>query len=154
MRNTSRRKRDHIVELGFYLTSRPVPADVAKRAGVAEIGPVTTAPTAWKEDDRRWFKNNPKRSHRLRPMFPQEPRGEPPVAPHPHHEFQVLVRQIEPGLRLRQPFYRDLTTPIPDSEHILHAMFDLYTDPARVPGQAVSMCTVTTLALRYAGAQS
>jgi hypothetical protein len=67
-------------------------------------------PPAWQADDREWFKANPGRSHRLRQRFPGETFGDstPLAAPPPRHEFQVLVRQLEPGKRTRLPFCRNI----------------------------------------------
>ena len=48
----------------------------------------------WKEDDANWFRSNPCRDFRLRPVFPGECPDYPQVD-------QVLVRQIEPGKRTK-----------------------------------------------------
>jgi hypothetical protein len=57
-------------------------------------------------------------------MFPNEP-GMPDWPPLPGHEFQVLVRQVEPGARIRLPFGRNLNVEILDNEATIHALFDL-----------------------------
>jgi hypothetical protein len=47
----------------------------------------------WSDDDRRWFEQNPNRHHRVRFSFAGEwPRGE-----------HTVVKQFEPGMRLRLP---------------------------------------------------
>jgi hypothetical protein len=130
-----------------------IAADMAKRAGVwgAPIA-LTTADTSWKRDDAAWFKANPHRSHRLRPMFPGEAptlMREPAALP-PRHEHQVLVRQVEPGQRVRLVFGRNLDCPIPDAEAVLHALFDLAARGEA--GKTASVAEVAELALRYAAA--
>ena len=80
--------------------------ELARRAGIAEQHMVigTAADEPWSVDDRRWFEANPARSHRLRRPFEGELSSlmRQPEQPPPHHEMQVLVRQIEPGLRARR----------------------------------------------------
>jgi len=38
---------------------------------------------------------------------------------------QALVRQVEPGTRLRIALCRNMEVPIPDAEPLIHAAFDL-----------------------------
>jgi hypothetical protein len=76
-------------------------------------------------DDRRWFERHPRRTHRIRPpgigerqamrdlTQPDEPRVRP----------FVVVRQVVPGVRLRQPAW--LGARVPNLEPIAHAVFDL-----------------------------
>lgn len=100
---------------------------------------------AWKADDRTWFERNPTRSHRLRPVFPGEPSGRGNEAVPPGHELQVVVRQIEPGLRVRHSFFRNLEIDdFPDDEALLHALFDLV-----VENRWVSMHDLCELAQKY-----
>lgn len=127
-----------------------------RQAGVAsskERADISFAPTPWKEDDAAWFAAHPDRSHRMRPMFAgefakiEEELQNPPG----HHEFQTLIRQLEPGKRIRTPFCRDTRTEIPDLEPILHAMYDLVSkksDTTRV----VPVAEVAELAMKYAKA--
>jgi hypothetical protein len=85
--------------------------------------------SAWIIDDREWFENNPARSHRLRSTFPGETFGEnqiPPPALSPGRTDAVLVRQIEPGMRMRIPIDHDAGSQIPDIEPILHTLFDAH----------------------------
>ena len=100
-------------------------------------------------DDRKWFEANPARAHRLRRPFEGELSSlmRQPEQPPPHHETQVLVRQIEPGLRARAAFHRDLRVPVPDDESIVHAICDLIA--TRRP---VSVREVVELAEQYATA--
>lgn len=72
----------------------------------------------WKTDDAAWFKAHPERSHRLRQVLKGEaemvaasiPKGQTP----PNHRVDILVRQVEPGKRIRAAFTRDIETDIPD----------------------------------------
>jgi hypothetical protein len=121
--------RKHIAELDKF------GAEVAKKAGIAGI---STPPVLsfedhpWKTDDANWFKDHPARSHRLRAVFPGEDHPtftgvvEKPCSP--GWELQVLVRQIEPGKRVRMGFLRCLKMPVPDNEAFIHAMFDFVAE--------------------------
>jgi hypothetical protein len=123
----------------------------AKGGLAAKDARINTADSLWKEDDARWFKANPTRAHRLRPAFAGELEGlshanEPiPVG----HEYQVLVRQVQPGTRLRMGFCRNPEVPIPDLEPLIHAVFDVVSASK---GGVVSTREVAELALRYAAA--
>ena len=102
---------------------------VARNAGLG-FSPtkVFRAQTSWKEDDAQWFSDHPHRSHRLRPLVGDEAKvcGFDALGPMPpKHDVQILVRQVEPGARVRTPFGRNLDLPIPDEETVLHALFDL-----------------------------
>ncbi|WHU03665.1 hypothetical protein [Sphingomonas sp. NIBR02145] len=107
-------------------------AEVARRAGFpAGKAKLFTQTTAWKSDDAAWFENHPTRSHRLRPLIGDEAE----VSGFTHstlmplrHEMQILVRQVEPGKRMRLSFGRNLDVPIPDDEEVLHALFDLVSE--------------------------
>jgi hypothetical protein len=112
-----------------YLSYADRVASVGKRAGLPEAKPVYDTTSAWIIDDRKWFRNNPARSHRLRPIFPEETFGEnqmPAPALSPGRTDAVLVRQVEPGMRVRIPIYYDTCSQIPDVEAILHALFDAH----------------------------
>ncbi len=132
--------------------------DVAKRAGLTRYPKaVCYSDSAWKTDDRQWFEANPERSHRLRRRFPQEADSfvEPLPTPPPGHEFQILVRQVAPGRRVRLPFCRNTAVPIPDIEPVVHALFDLYANcRSDEAGRAVSVQEVAELAAKYADARS
>lgn len=54
------------------------------------------ASDAASEDDRQWFEAHPKAKARVRPCVFGE-------IPTPHREYPVLVRQIKPGMRMREP---------------------------------------------------
>jgi hypothetical protein len=84
------------------------------------FGVYFTAPTTWREDDRRWFAANPTRSHRLRRAFEAETvlgRAAP---------SWIAVRQIEPGKRQRLGF--EPPGPLPNAEQVAHALFDTLAD--------------------------
>ena len=105
-------------------------AEIGSRAGMGTKSAATfLKPSHWKTDDAAWFAARPDRSHRLRPLLKDEletlpgairtsrlPKG---------HELQVLVRQVEPGARVRTFFGRNLAVPIADEEAVIHALFDL-----------------------------
>jgi hypothetical protein len=77
--------------------------------------------------DREWFAKNPHRSHRLREMFNNEYSSERldpirKVTPD-RHKLMVLVRQLQPGVRLRIIYCRNIDCPIPDEEAILEEVW-------------------------------
>lgn len=127
--------------------------DIIRRAGVtSERGSVNMLPSPWKADDAEWFEDNPSRSHRLRAAHAGEVEALPldyKEAPLPHrHEMQIVVRQVEPGARIRMAFGRNLDMPIPEDEAVLHALFD--TISANRPGdKVISVTEIATLAARY-----
>ena len=97
-----------------------------RSAGLAGRARVTLRESPWKADDAAWFAARPNRSHRLRKAF----HGElvelgGASSPAAGHEVQILVRQVEPGRRVRTQFSRNLSVHIPDDECALHALFDL-----------------------------
>jgi hypothetical protein len=110
---------------------------------------LNTLDSPWKDDDARWFAANRTRSHRLRLAFAGELEGLPFSAePIPAgHEFQILVRQVQPGTRLRIAFCRNMEVPIPDIEPLLHAAFDMVSASE---GGVLSTDEMADLALRYA----
>lgn len=64
-----------------------------------------TALEAASEADRLWFEAHPHRQHRIRPYIPGEgPPGHPDPVPRPGHGMFVVVRQLQPGLRMRLSF--------------------------------------------------
>lgn len=90
---------------------------------------ISLANNAWKEDDAAWFKKHPQRSHRLRPLIEGEAATLPAeitssILP-PNHQLEILVRQIQPGARVRTVFCRNTEVAIPDKEEIIHAIFDV-----------------------------
>jgi hypothetical protein len=57
--------------------------------------------TSWAQDDARWFRRRPHRSHRVRPRLPGEFFVEENDAP---DLDWVGIWQSRPGLRIRAPF--------------------------------------------------
>jgi hypothetical protein len=99
--------------------------DAARRGGInipikSELGE-----RPWKDADRIWFARNPKRAHHARVPFPGEFDEEAAEIP-AEYALIVLVRQVEPGSRIRTVFYphNDLL-PLPDDEAAAHAMFEI-----------------------------
>ena len=79
--------------------------------------------TAEKDDDRTWFAQHPTRTHRTRSLHSGDSRI---PRPPPGHEVLVLVRQVEPGMRLKRFFYiNQQKLPVPDIEALAHALFDV-----------------------------
>jgi hypothetical protein len=110
-------------------------SEFAKKGGVnREKVRVQISENPWQFDDAEWFKMRPDRSHRLRAVYPGEleafgkthSEAEIPAG----YEWQVLVRQIEPGKRMRWPFCHNIPD-IPDIEPLLHALFD-YIQKTRI----------------------
>jgi hypothetical protein len=88
-----------IFALGIYLiVDQPEPAHV--------------------RDDREWFEQHPRRTHRLRPAHPSEAAAR-----------WVAVRQVRPGYRHRVGF--DPPFDPPDLEAYAHALFDLIAEAAQ-----------------------
>jgi hypothetical protein len=129
-------------------------ADIARRGGAPNINArLHRADSAWKTDDAAWFKNNPKRSHRLRPIFPGEIDSFPSEsmpAPPPDHEYQILVRQVAVGQRLRTLFCRNVMAPIPEIEEVIHAIFDSVYNQRPGTSRVVTSREIGELAQRYA----
>lgn len=113
---------------------------------------VHTANSLWKTDDAEWFRANPTRAHRMRRMHPGEDSTlfPGPSIPQPPsgHEHQVLVRQVEPGRRIRISFCRNTEVPIPDIEPLLHALFDTVSASK---GGVINAKEIADLAIQYAG---
>jgi hypothetical protein len=92
----------------------------------AQPQPAKNRAASWGEDDRRWFKRRPHRSHLVRPRFPNEWFVQPGDAP---DLDMVGVRQVEAGGRRRSPFEIPVS-PCPSlcvkpPEAGAHAVFDL-----------------------------
>jgi hypothetical protein len=77
--------------------------------------------------DKDWFRTRPHRTHRLRRATP----GEFPGA---KDDTWVVVRQRQPGIRLRLPFQALTSLPSEEApEHIAHAMYDLLSEARGKP---------------------
>ena len=106
----------------------------------------------WKADDRQWFLAHPSRAHRVRQTLPGEtaPTAQGHVLPLPE-QCCVIVRQIEPGSRLRLPVATSKPELFPDDEAFLHAYFDRLV--ARKGRVGVSDPDVTALMQDHAAAE-
>ncbi|MEJ8862292.1 hypothetical protein [Pseudomonas jessenii] len=110
--------------------------DLMRRGGVqrAPIS-VSISDNPWKIDDAAWFENHPNRSHRLRPMRPSEAESISPelmrVEIPKNHRWEILVRQVEKGQRIRAAFCRNTKANIPDVDEMIHAIFDVVCTPGR-----------------------
>lgn len=135
----------------IFADRQEMAAEIAQRAGLPpRRSKVFSRQTVWKDDDIRWFEQNPTRSHRLRPLIGDEAAvsGFTVDAMPPRHEMQVLVRQVEPGKRMRLPFVRNLDVPIPDDETVIHALFDIVGGEGG-SGEVISMEMMRRAIERY-----
>jgi hypothetical protein len=90
---------------------------------------ISLSNTPWKSDDAAWFERNKNRTHRMRPMHPGEQEQMPlhlqqfqiPEG----HRCEILVRQVVKGQRIRSLFFRNTEIDIPDSDEVIHAIFDI-----------------------------
>jgi hypothetical protein len=123
-----------------------------KRAGVKEARFAGFGDTPWKVADAEWFKRHPDRSHHARQPMEGEAEAfgfdeEPP----PGHELMMLVRQVEPGRRIRLGFYKLVGLPVPDAESLAHALCDIAARDAGT-GKPVNKAELMALCERYARA--
>jgi len=125
-----------------------------RQAGVAkDLKGVFLGEHSWKANDAAWFRNHPERSHRLRPLLEGEaeamPMGIPADQLPPNHRIEMLVRQVEPGKRIRKAFYRNTEIDVPDQEEIIHAIFDIVATAAG--GSIIDLGEIIKRARQYAG---
>jgi hypothetical protein len=106
---------------------------VERRGGVARPRKVSVLDSPWKDSDRSWFEQNCERSHRARMSLPGECDEEGAKTP-AGHVLIVLLRQVEPGTRLKAGFYinADLL-PLSDDEAVAHALFEVAVRHEVVP---------------------
>lgn len=128
-----------------------------KQAGIQSMpSNIFLEDTSWKADDAAWFKNHPHRSHRLRAMFQAETSTLPTeilTAGIPDkHRYEVLVRQVEVGKRIRTIFCRNTDVPIPDVEEVIHSIFDIVSRPDNKG--VVTLREIEALAFKYGVALS
>jgi hypothetical protein len=106
---------------------------IEQRGGSIARCNVFTRDTPEKRDDRAWFERNPQRAHRVRMPFPGEA-GDAAEKTPAGHAMIILVRQIEPGSRLRHSFYLNADLlPVPDDEAVAHALFEVAVGNEPVP---------------------
>jgi hypothetical protein len=107
-------------------------ADVERRGGIKSVSEIFLLDHPWKDDDREWFERNPTRSHRMRVPFPGELDGvEIPAG----RKVIMVVRQVEPGQRLRAAFDPDviLLPGSPHDEAFAHALFEVAVGREAIP---------------------
>lgn len=140
---------------GFFSQRDEEIGALSKRGGIkgAPAG-IYREETFWKEDDAAWFEKHPQRSHRLRSLIGDEAEqcgfnalGQMP----PRHEIQVVVRQVQPGARIRTPFGRNLAMPIPDEEAVIHALFDVLQAGPQSGNRVIPATTLLPLIAAYSG---
>jgi hypothetical protein len=108
--------------------------DTERRGGVVgrSLG-ANLRDSPWKENDRIWFEQNPARSHRARAAFPGE-FDEQVTKTHTGQALIVLLRQVEPGSRLRTVLYLNAALlPLLDDEAGVHAFFEIAMEREPVP---------------------
>ena len=118
--------------------------DGVERRGGGERAPnVTLLDYPWKDDDRQWFERNPQRSHRARPPFPGECDEQAAETP-PGDALIMLVRQVEPGRRLRAAVFLDANLlPLPDNEAVVHGLFEAAMGHEPMPPDRQALCTLS-----------
>lgn len=129
-----------------------VTGDLLRKAGV-ERHPtnVSFESSPWKADDAAWFKSHPRRSHRMRRMYNGEASslskdvvlGAPPE----NYRYEILVRQVEVGKRLRTLFCRNTEVHIPDEEEVMHALFDIVSKSGKTG--VITSDEVEAMAAKY-----
>ena len=87
------------------------------------------------ETDRRGFKQHSQRTHRLRGALRGELGGKGDVPPVGYARRVIVVRQVQPGLRMRRVFWLADDCPAPETcpEEFCAALFDALGD-LRGPG--------------------
>jgi hypothetical protein len=130
-------------------------AETVKRGGMplSSKGTVYMMDTPWKDNDREWFEDHPDRSHRLRSRFDEELPPDVENCPPPGHEQQTLVRQLEPGKRIRVFFHRNVNVEIPDVESVIRALFDLVASREIPPGGMIALRDAAALAMNFEAAE-
>jgi hypothetical protein len=80
----------------------------------------------WVQDDRKWFKNHPERSHRIRRLFSDDEAECFKRRDGGLYEgirlVGVAVQQVEPGSRIRIPVYCDESTTDAEAGAIIDGM--------------------------------
>lgn len=126
---------------------------VTSRAGVKNTyRSISNWSTPWRSDDAAWFNRNPRRSHRIRAMWAGEAasisRGLVLPKPPENFRYEVIVRQVEVGTRIRALFCRNMETPVLNVEEVLHALFDVLAEPGRTG--VINSDEVAEIAVKYA----
>ncbi|OLU00874.1 hypothetical protein BVK86_20300 [Pseudomonas reinekei] len=125
---------------------------VMRQAGIkGQPNNVYLGEIPWKADDSDWFKAHPNRSHRMRPIYSGEAvtLSKELIIPPPleNHRYEILVRQVEVGKRIRTVFCRNTKAYIPDEEEVIHAIFDIVSRSGTTG--VLTFNEVEALAVRY-----
>jgi len=118
-------------------------ADVERRGGIGgRATMVSVLDHPWTHDDREWFERNPKRAHRASRPFPGALDEE--VAKTPAGcTLITLVRQVEPGSRLRGGlFINAILLPLPDDEAVAHTLFEIAMQHEAMPRDGQALCAL------------
>jgi hypothetical protein len=128
-----------LCQRAIVAVDKEMPDDLWQRAGMNQPrhGSIHVLDRPWKKDDRDWFERHAERSHRARLPFAGE--VEQSAAPQ-GHQLLMLVRQVEPGKRIRAGlFISSQLPPVPDVEAIAHALFDVATEREPIPRDGKAM---------------
>jgi hypothetical protein len=110
--------------------------DVQKHSGVnLSRGQISVLDSSWKDADRDWFERYPARTHRARWPFPGEVEA---LGCGPLNNPLMLIRQVEPGKRIKVPFLGCHELP-PDSEALMHALFEVAVGNEPLPHNSTAM---------------
>jgi hypothetical protein len=113
-----------------------------RRGGVGRPPEVNFVDSLWKEDDRAWFERNRGRAHRVRMPFPGEANKEAANLS-AGQALVMLVRQIEPGARLRAAVFLDANLPpLPDDEATAHALLEAAAGHEPMPRDRQALCAL------------
>jgi len=132
------------LERAIAAADEQMPDDLWQRAGMSQPpnASINVLDRPWKQDDRAWFEQHPERSHRARFPFDGEVGPEELVAPE-GHRLLLLLRQVEPGKRIKTGFFiSSELPPVPDVEAVAHALFDIATRRVPVPRNGEEMCAL------------
>ena len=118
-----------LVEIHAVGVYNPPPGviDHMPRPQLVSEGPVISdySPAPWKDDDRRWFEAHPRRTHRRRPLYPDEL----PIDRLPEGTAaMVIVRQLQPGIRTKALCAPPIDAPPPDHDEGLSILFDMIVE--------------------------
>jgi hypothetical protein len=119
--------------------------DLWRRGGVSQPphALISVLDHPWKKDDREWFEQHPERSHRARLPFAGEIAPERSGPAPEGHRLLVLLRQVEPGKRIKVGiFIANHLPPVPDIEAVAHALFDIATKREPIPPNGAAMCAL------------
>ena len=115
---------------------------MARRAGVRSPLRISVLDSAWKTADRLWFEQHPERSHRARLVFPGEADEVAAKAP-TEHMLLMLIRQVEPGKRVRAGFFINAgLRPAPEIEAVAHLLFDVALGQQTLPQDAAELAAL------------